>query len=937
MISFKQKLAVKAVVVILCCFPFCLLAQSDTTAIDTKHKNDSISTIYPFVYYNIPKSKSTASASVIPGTAFSHTPAISFPMGLAGQLPGLEISQTNGQPLNEGLSMLLRGRTPLVLIDGIPRSLTEIGIEEIESVTVLKDAVALAMLGIRGANGAVSIVTKKGAAMKSEISFSGQWGTQQPTQNLIGKPLDAYQYAMLYNEALRNDGLSVANNGFSDAAIQAYKEGSNPYLYPNVNWRDEVTRKSAPVARYNVNARGGNEFFRYFVNLEHFNQDGFFKTDDNNNYNTNAGAKGYFVRSNVDVKITDRLDAGIYIMGRIMDLNAPGSDGTNNIFQAILNTPASGYPIRNPNGTLGGSARFQNNISGQTLNSGYFIGHTRTVLTDFYLRRELDDVLPGLWAKARVSFFSDMRENYTRSKSFAVFQIMNNDANVPIYGQYGTNSEQSNSNAVSFQNRSNFQEFSLGYSRNKGRNDFDVLLLANRDNLIAGSNLKLTVQGISAHASYVYDKRFIAEFAGAYNGANRYPSNGGFKYGMFPSIGLGWNLHNEAFLKNKSWLNELKIHGSYGMSGLDNGSYFTYIQSYNNAPTTYFGTSATSTTTIAESFLANPDITYEKANMLNIGFDSRFLNSRLSFEVDYYFNKYNDLSIVRGTNSGTLGIAYPNENIGKQNNSGIEAVLGWKDTKGKFGYSAAINAAIQQTRLVYNGEPAQVHEWMQRTGHPVGLTYGYIAEGLYQTQAELDSRATTEGYIPQLGDIKFKDLNNDGVINQYDMTIISSEKPAILLGSNLGFQWSQFDFSTVLVAELNRQVYPSGNSYREFLEGVGQAFEMHLDRWTPSNTNASYPRLTTNGGPYNGEFNNAASNSFWLRNGNFLRVRSIELGYSLPTSILNRIRLKSTRVFVNGYNLFTLSSKTFNGADPENYRGLYPVQKVISFGVHVKL
>ncbi|MCH5685978.1 hypothetical protein LWM68_18045 [Niabella sp. W65] len=264
-------------------------------------------------------------------------------------------------------------------------------------------------------------------------------------------------------------------------------------------------------------------------------------------------------------------------------------------------------------------------------------------------------------------------------------------------------------------------------------------------------------------------------------------------------------------------------------------------------------------------------------------------------------------------------------------------MLGWKETKGNFGYSVSVNAAIQQSKLVDNGEPKQIYEWMQRTGHPVGLTYGYIAEGLYQTQAELDNRATTEGYKPQLGDIKFKDLNNDGVINQYDMTIIGSERPVILLGSSLGFKWSQFDLSTLLIAELNRQVYPSGNSYREFLEGVGQAFEVHLDHWTPANPNAAYPRLTTNGGPYNGEFNNAATNSFWLRNGNFLRVRSIELGYLLPVSILNRIRVKSTRVFVNGYNLFSLSSKTFNGADPENYRGLYPIQKVISVGVHIKL
>lgn len=927
--SFRQSWSAKMLVLAFGCYPFWAAAQSAIP--------DSVSSNYPLIYYNINKSKATSFASVLPGTAIAHMPVISYTTALAGQLTGLKTTQNNGQPLNDGMSTLLRGRSPLILIDGIPRSVTEIGVEEIESITVLKDAVALAMLGVRGAGGAISIVTKKGYVDKSEINFSGQWGVQSQTQNLISNPLDAYRYAQLYNEALTNDGLSVANNGFSNEALEAYRTGSNKFVYPNVNWRDEILQDKAPVARYNLNARGGNEFVKYFVNLEHFRQDGFLRTDSKNNYSTNANARGYFVRSNVDVKITDHLDGGVYIQGRLMSMNAPGNDGTASLFQSMLNTPNNAYPIYNPDGSLSGVPRFQNNIMGQSVGSGYYVGNTRTVLADFYLKGSLDDVLPGLWAKGRMSFFSNLRENYTRNKSFAIFQLVNSDIYDPVYKQYGNNTQQANGNAIQFQNKSNFQEFSLGYSKQRGKHNVDALVLANRDNLINGSNLALTIQGLSGHVSYQYNDRFLAEVAAAYNGANRYPKDGGFRYGLFPSAGLGWNVHNEAFLKKLNWLNVFKIHASYGTSGMDNGSYYNYIQAYNGAPTTYFGSSATTITTIAESYLANPNLTWEKAAMFNVGFDSRFLNNRLTLDVVYYSNQHKDLSIVRGTNSGTLGITYPNENIGRQRNYGVEIDLGWKEDKAKFGYFIRANASFQNSKLVYSAEPAQAYDWMWRTGHQVGQNYGYIANGLFKDPAELVLYPTIEGYQPQLGDIKYKDLNNDGIINQYDQGPIGSEKPEILLGTTLGFKVAGFDFAAFLQGSLNRQVYLSGNSYREFLEGTSQAYEMHLDRWTPDNPNASYPRLSTNGGPFNGEINNNVTSTFWLRNGNYLRLRSVELGYSLPAAVLKRVKLNAARVFVNGYNLVSFASKTFNGADPENYRGLYPIQKVVSVGVHIQL
>ena len=893
------------------------------------------------IFFNTPTNLSTGSSTAISGSELTSTLVASYPIALAGRLTGLTTSQNSGQPFNEGYAMRLRGQSPLIFIDGIPRSVSEIGIEEIESVTVLKDAVSLAMLGVRGANGAVSIITKKGISSGQKISFTSQWGIQQPIQNLISKPLDAYNYTTLYNEALANDGLSVANNGFSQAAINAYQTGSDPLRYPNVNWADEVLRKSSAVARYNLNTSGGNEFVRFFVNLEHFKQDGLLKTRDdiNTKYSTNANFVGYFIRSNVDVKLTENLSAGLYVQGRILTDNSPGNSGTESIFNSLRATPNSAYPVFNADGTYGGSSQFQNNIVAQGVSAGYSKTNTRTVLSDFYLKYNLDDLSKGLWVKARASFFSNLAENYIRNKSFAVFeQVGGFGTSTPIYRQYNNNTDQANGNNIGFQNRSDFQELSFGYQRDFGLHGFDAVVLVNRDNLINGSNLPYTIQGISGHVSYNYNKKYLAEVSFSQSGANRYPDKGGFKYGFFPALGLGWNIHQEDFLKGNSWLNQLKLYASYGKVGRDNGAYYTYQQVYNASPAAIFGSSAGTATTIGESYLANPAITWEHAKMLNVGVDASFLNDRLGLNVEYYKNNYADLSIGRANGSTLLGISYPNENIGKQDYYGWETQLSWNERKKDWGYFINFNASLQNSKLIYNAEANQRYSWMQRTGHPVGQSYGYIAEGLFRSQQEITGYPTIEGYTPQPGDIKYRDLNGDGIINQYDQTTIGSQKPSLFLGARLGFNVGGFDVSALVQGVINQEVYLSGNSYWEFQGGTAQAYQNHLSRWTPSTAaTAEYPRLTTNSGPRNGAVNNFVASSFWLRNGDFLKLRNVELGYTLPAKLTQKVGVKSTRLFANGLNLWTLSSKTFNGADPENFNGTYPIERVFSFGLNIQL
>lgn len=940
---------IKPFMVLLCClFIFAGgAAAQEATVIKPSNqpKNDSLimdslRNLKQLIYFNTPKKLSTTSSAMVLGKEFSSTPVFAYPLAVAGRLAGLSVSQGNGEPLNEGFSYRLRGQSPLVFIDGIPRSVTEISMEEIESVTVLKDAVALAMLGVRGSGGAISIVTKKGNPGKQQISFTGQWGVQKPLQNLISNPLDAYNYAQLYNEALVNDGLSVVNNGFNEAALNGFQSGSNPYLYPNVDWRDQVLKNSATIARYNLNTSGGNNYVKYFINLEHVNQDGFFKTSDlNSNYSTNAGAKGYFIRSNIDVNLTEKISAGIYIQGRILNKNNPGNAAADNIFTSLLNTPNSAYPVYNANGTYGGSTQFTNNILAQSISSGYSLSNTRTVLTDVYLKHTLDDLTKGLWVKVRASFFSNLNENLVRVKSFAVFEPNGvSGTGSTTYRQFGTNSEQGNNNSISFQNRSDFQEFSIGYNRTINKHGFDAVILANRDNLVNGTNLPYTIQGISGHLAYNYDEKYLAEVSFAQNGANRYPNNGGFRYGFFPAAGLGWNINKEAFLKDLSWLNNLKLYTSYGKSGKNNTAYYTYMQVYNASPTSYFGSSAAAGSTIGESYLANPNITWEKAKIFNAGVDGTLFKNQLSFNVEYYSNEYSDLSIVRGNNTGLLGISYPEENIGKQRYYGVDAQINWSQKYNDFGYFISANASLQNSKLLYSAEANQRYAWMYRTGHPVGQNYGYIAEGLFQNQQEIIGYPTIEGYTPQPGDIKYRDLNGDGVINQFDQTTFGSEKAAVFLGSRIGFSFKGVDFSALFQGVLNQQVYLSGNSYREFQGGTAQAYETQLGRWTPATAaTATYPRLTTSSGPRNGAQNNFVSSSYWLRSGNYIRLKTIELGYTIPAAATKKIGLKSTRIFLNGLNLYTWSSDTFNGADPENYTGAYPIGKVFNVGVNIQL
>jgi len=910
-----------------------VLTQSTTLSVTLEKETDFFrnkeSEPVQLIYTTAPPRQTVASNDAVYNNDIIKSPVTSFRNALTGRLAGLYTLQSSGLPGTDGASLTLRGQTPVIIIDGVVANLTTFDLEEIESITVLKDAVATAMLGVRSSNGALLVTTRKGKEGRQQISFTAQTAIQKPLS--FPKTLNAYDYARLHNEALRNDGIDSAYSGlyYTQAALDAYQNHSDPNKYPDINFRDQITNKTSLLKRYTLSATGGNRFAGYFISLEHINQSGFFKTVDSNSYNTNNNFKSYVIRSNIDVNITPKLNGGIYLLGRILNGNEPGA-ATNTILSNLLNTPANAYPILNQDGSFGGTQIYQNNILAQTIGSGYNQNYKRDVLVNLYLKRSLDEVTPGLWIKAKASFNSTLSENINRSKSFAVYQ-----QNGTAYTQFGTNGTQANGNGIEYQGKTDYEELSVGYDRilKNSNNSINALVLVNRDNSTNGSDLPYTITGTSGRLAYNYKSKYLIEAAFGLNGSNRYPDHGDTKLGFFPAVGLGWNIDKEHFMNSVSFVSRLRLYGSYGKTGWDNAGYFVYYPRFFDGPGAIFGTGAGTVTSITEGTLPNPNITWEKADKLNLGINGAVLKDHLNFKAEYFRNKYYDLLMQRGRNSTLLGNDYPNENIGKNRYSGWEGQLSWQQSTKKLQYFISVNVSQVKSKVLYIDEVYRPYDWMRRTGQSVGQRFGYVAEGLFQSQAEINASPATVGYTPQPGDIKYRDMNRDGVIDQNDQIAIGSTDPLMFYGFSFGLSWRGFDFSALLQGVENRDIYLSGPGYWAFQNGgTGQAYNHNLNRRNPANAaNANYPRLS-----YGANTNNDAASTFWVHRGDYLRLKNAEIGYSLPETLISRIKLKTVRVFVNGYNLLTAASSTLDGRDPEAFSGGYPVQRLFNFGINIK-
>jgi len=684
---------------------------------------------------------------------------------------------------------------------------------------------------------------------------------------------------------------------------------------------------------------GGGDVAQYSVSLNYTDQQGIFKTSSNNSYNTNAGLKRYLINTDVNINVTEDLTVGMQLFGRLQEGTQPGY-GTTKLLDDLLSTPNAAYPVHNINGSWGGTNNLTTNLMSSTINSGYIQDNSKDVMANVNLRYDLGDWLPGLSLNGKGNLSIQSANAIDRSKRDLVYKMVITQGDTS-YAKYGQAVTQHNDFISVFNAQYFFGQVSLNYDRQFGRHGINALVLADRRQTIFNYDLPGKATNISGKVAYNFGGKYFIEAALNRSGYNRYIP--GKQYGTFYAGGIGWDIARESFLSDgTSWLNQLKLRATYAHTGngIDNSGYYIWRQDFseNNGIGGGIyeqGTARSPASGFQENGLANVNISWETARKMDVGIDISMFNNQLQVTGDYYHDRYADLLQIRGKSIALSGSSYPPENIGVNLYQGGELTITYQSQINNFHYFITANGNIEQSKVLFMDEQRRDYEWNKRTGRPVGMRFGYIADGFYQSAEDAAGAAAITGYEPLPGDIKYKDLNNDGVINQFDEAPIGSTKPRIYYGINAGVSWKGLELSALLQGVTNRTNYVSNFATEAGFQFVnftyGQAYEQITGRWTPETaTTATYPRLTADA---NYNYNKAGS-SFWLRNGNYFRLKNVSLTYNLPYALVSRLKLGGVKVFANALNLFTHAAYDF--VDPEVGVGAYPIQRVLNTGVNVK-
>ena len=910
----------------------------DSDTLDQTEGNTASRTAVNVAYGATNREALTASLSTVGSEEMRKTFTPSLSNTLFGRLPGLTVMHGSGEPGFDEPSLLIRGigtlndASPLVMVDGFEASFDHLSVGEIESVSVLKDAAALALYGVRGANGVILVTTKRGKEGKTQIRFDARTGFQQPTR--LPEFVNAHEYGTLYNEALNNDGLPLR---YSEQQLDAYRTGTDPYLYPNVNWYDEVLQNSARISDYNLTFSGGGKTTRYFILLGYLQNEGLYaNTDGKRKENSNADFRRVNFRSNIDVAISPKVSAALDFGGRIEDRSYPNFDGPS-LWENMARYPANAFPVINPDGSWGGSSVYPDNPVASVLGRGYTSSHDRNILTNLRLSEDLSDFVPGLRFSQALGINNWHRGNYNRTRNLAYYELQQgNSDSSPIYLQRGLDTGFSVAEGGNDQwNRMNVQA-ALDYQRQMKEHGISAMLMYHQDVLnVGGNNVPYARQSFMGRVNYNYQSKYYAELGFAYSGSERFVE--GNRFGFFPSLSGAWVLSKEDFLANSSVVNFLKVRGSAGLVGSDifGGSRFAYTQDFYYSGNYRLGTDNSTISTIVEGALANPGVTWEKDLKFNIGFEGQLYN-KLSFGLDFFYNKRSDVLVdAENIYPGYFGVVPSFQNVGKVNNRGFELDLLYQDRVGSFEYFLGAGAFFSKNKIVDMSEMYRPESYMYRTGHAVGQQFGLEAIGFYSPEdfdanGQLIAGIPTSSFAPvQAGDIRYADRNSDGRIDQNDEHAIGKPwQPEITYNFNVGGSFKGFDLELFFYGMANREVYLNG-TYFWALQNDANIGVNALGRWTPGNQqDATFPRLTTLPNE-----NNYRPSTFWMKSGSVLRLRNVELGYTLPRSLSESIKVENIRVFANAVNLFTWDKMDM--VDPESFGG-YPPLKSLNMGLTVQ-
>lgn len=903
---------------------------------------------------------------------------------IAGQVAGIIAIQRSGEPGNDDAQFWIRGQSsyaggtsPLVLVDGIPRSMSDIDVDEIETFTVLKDAAATAVYGSEGANGVVLITSKRGMRQKTSVNFNAQFGVVTPTRMIELMP--SYDYLEMYNEAAWNDANNPDWNSFSkpypDETLDLYRNGTDPDLYPNSIWTDLLS-KHTYNQRYTINIRGGSEKVRYFVSGAYYSENGIFESNPIEDYDANIGLDRYNLRSNVDMDLTSTTKLSVDMSGQYRTKNSPGWS-SGDIFYHIAILPTHLIPMQWSDGTAAvvrddGYSRY--NPYNMLNHSGYTKEWAAFIQSKVALEQQLDFITKGLSIKGILSFDADFNSAMKRSKSAHTYYVLgrNSDGTLNKVTKDEGSALSDPTLAASGGTKKLYIETSLNYKRTFNQHDVTGLLLYNQKetryaNVDGVSLLPYRKQSVVARGAYSYANRYMLEASFGATGSENFIK--GKRWGIFPAVGAAWYVSHEEFMRSvEDYISSLKVRVSYGITGNDEiGSdvRFPYREALNEAGASYNfgltpgvdgGASNSFGSSIMESTFAAPNLTWETEKKFNAGIDVGLFNERITLSADYFFNKRDNILINRKTVPLYVGFrTNPYQNFGITHNQGVDASIILKQNIGDWVLSARGNLTYAKNEVVEYDEISQAYPWLQYTGNPIGQPKVYIAEGLF-TPDDFDiipqenggNLYTLKKGIPahsnnvQPGDIKYKDLNGDGKIDSMDQTYdngLYPSTPQIVYGFGLNVEYKGF-FAGIFfqgAAKTSVNLLSNAGVFVPFYNGKDNspARAEGLNHWKasdPYNQNVLFPRLRT----ANSFENNYVGSTWWYRNGNFLRLKNVEFGYQFDKKWTQRFKVQNLRLYIQGTNLAVWDNiKIWDPEQGSSSGTAYPVGTTWTFGAEV--
>lgn len=850
-------------------------------------------------------------------------PVANMTNSIAGRIAGVIAVQRSAEPGSDNSDIWIRGIStfsnskPLILVDGVERLFNNIDPEDIESFSILKDASATAVYGVKGANGVVLITTKQGVKGKPKIRMEYNKGMAQFTKT--PEFADGVTYMQMANEALTTRGLAPM---YTEDAIHKTFTQEDPYLYPNVNWKKLIFNDVGQNQRLNMNVNGGSEFAQFYVSFGMYDEQGLYKINDLEQYNSKISYTRYNFATNLKMQVTKSTEVILGVKGYVSDKNAP-STSAQDLFQSVMRVYPVAYPATYPNGELaqvwGGGNML--NPYGLLTRRGYYATTQFQTYTDIRLNQNLEFLTRGLSYRALFSFDANSQNVVKRENTGPTNYLASGrdpeTGNLILVNQGG--SDVLSYAMSSTANRQYYFETSFNYERKFGEHRTGALLLYNQtdyENKTAGdltSSLPFRSLGVAGRVTYSYADRYMFEANFGYNGAENFAP--GKRFGFFPSAGIGWAVSNEPFFKPvEKYIQFMKLRFTHGMAGnskLNQSRRFAYLSTVDNGGGGYtYGNTRQNGIGGYDIFDYAADVTWETSTKTNLGLDFNTFNNNLAIQIDLFRDHRENIFLNRNAVPDFVGLRNTLlGNLGIIDNKGFEVTADWSKKLGQVTLGLRGNFTFNRSNIVEDDTPNKPYEWMNSRGLPVNYRMGYISEGLF-SQAQIDDPtvARPSSGVYQAGDVRFRDLNKDGVIDENDKTRIGyNPVPEIMYGFGLTASWKGFSFGAFFQGAGNCEFLINGTDFIPFEQGSarGNVYANILDRWNVSNPNpnAIWPRLSYG----TGINQNYATSSYWLRDGSYIRLKTLDFGYNIPVKFTKKLGVNNARVYFLGYNLLTFT------------------------------